>query len=123
MCIRADKDGSLLMAIRTSPRVMVFLTNPWSGYERAARRAFQDATDKLAADAPALGVEFFSLDEEADWCQSWLASLGVPQLGRGPIGAGSILWLEAGQTISHEINGSTLRWVDIVARTKALWAR
>jgi hypothetical protein len=123
MCVVTDKDGSSIPAISAATRAMVFLTNPWSNYERAARHAFHNAAGKLAADPATLRVECFAIDEEADWCQSWLATLEIPQLGSGPIGAGSILWLESGRPVSHEINGSTLRWIDIVARAKALWAQ
>ncbi len=124
MSVREDTDGSLLPAVNAVPRALVFLTVPWSGPERAARAAFRAAAETLAGESPELGVECFSLDEEAEWCQAWLATLGVPQLGGGyPLGAGSMLWLESGRAVSHEIGGCQLKPGGIVARTRWLWAR
>src|SRR4051794_14748963 len=92
MGVREDKDGSLLPAVNAASRALVFLTVPWSGPERRARVAFRAAAEQLAAESPGLGVECFSLDEDSEWCQAWLATLGVPQLSGGhPIGAGSML--------------------------------
>jgi hypothetical protein len=70
-----------------------------------------------------MGVECFALDEEAEWCQAWLAGLGLPQLGSGyPLGAGSMVWLESGRAVSHEVGGCALQPGGIVARTRRLWA-
>src|SRR5207249_3109954 len=100
----------------------VFLTVPWSGPERSAHVTFRAAAEQLAAQHPALGVECFALDEEAEWCQAWLASLGIPQLGGGyPLGAGSVVWVERGKAVSWEIGGAPLRATDIVARSLSLW--
>src|SRR5262245_6489114 len=124
MSIRQDIDGSLLSAVTVAPRALVFLTVPWSVPERTARLAFRTAADQLAAASPELGVECFVLDEEARWCRSWLATLGVPQLGGGhPLGAGSMVWLESGRAVSHEIGGCQLKPGGIVARARWLWAR
>ncbi len=123
MDIRQDKDGSLVPAVNAARRALVFLTVPWSAPERTARVAFRTAAEQLATDSPELGVECFSLDEEAEWCQAWLAALGLPQVGGGyPLGAGSMLWLESGRAVSHEISGCSLKPGGIVARTRWLWA-
>jgi hypothetical protein len=122
--VRHDTDGSLLPAVNAAPRALVFLTVPWSCPERAARIVFQSAAEQLAAEYPATGVECFKLDEDTDWCQDWLATLGVPQLGGGyPLGAGSILWLESGRAVSSEVSGCQLQPGGIVARTRWLWAK
>ncbi len=61
--------------------------------------------------------------EDTEWCQVWLATLGVPQLGRGhSLGAGSMLWLEFGHVVAEEISGSQLKPEGIVARARSLWA-
>ncbi|MBY0514904.1 MAG: hypothetical protein K2P78_13435 [Gemmataceae bacterium] len=123
MSVREDTDGLLLPAVDAAPRALVFLTVPWSGPERVARAAFRSAAERLAAESPELGVECFALDEEAGWCQTWLAGLGLPQLGGGyPLGAGSMVWLESGRAVSHEVGGCSLRPGGIVARARWLWA-
>jgi len=122
--VRQDTDGSLLPAVDAAPRAVVVLTVPWSGPERVGRAAVREAAARLAADHPALGVEWFSLDEDADWCQAWLARVGFPGLGDGiPRGAGSLAWLEGGRLMSSELGGCSLRAADIIARSLSLWAR
>jgi hypothetical protein len=123
MAIREDTDGSLLPTVSAANRALVFLTVPWSTPERRARLAFREAAEELACKHPNLGVECFSLDEDAAWCQAWLENLGVPQLGRGyPLGSGSMVWLEAGRVVCSEVGGCSLRSMsDIVARSLALW--
>jgi len=124
MSVHQDIDGSLLPRVNAAPRALVFLTVPWSGPERAARSAFLVAAKALAAEHEGLGVECYSMDEEADWCQKWLATLGVPQIGGGiPHGAGSMLWLELGRVVAHAIDGSQLNPSIILSRTRALWAK
>ena len=124
MSVRRDTECSLLAVVNAAPRALVFLTVPWSGPERAGRAAFWDAAESLAAESPELGVECFALDEESPWCQAWLAGLGLPQLGGGhPLGAGSMLWLESGRPVSHEVGGCALKPGEIVARSRWLWTR
>lgn len=124
MSVRQDTDGSLLPAVNAAPHALVFLTVPWSGPERTARVAFRAAAEQLAAESAELGVECFALNEEAEWCQAWLSGLGLPQLGGGyPLGAGSMVWLEFGRPVSHEVGGCQLKPGGIVARSRWLWAR
>ena len=123
MGVRQDNDGSLIPAVNAAGRSLVFLTVPWSAPERTARAAFRTAAEQLATDSQGLDVECFALDEEADWCQAWLAAVGQPHLGNGnPLGAGSMLWLELGRVVSHEIEGCSLKSGDIMARTHWLWS-
>jgi hypothetical protein len=123
MGVRQDTSGSLLPEVNAAPRALVFLTVPWSSSERNARAAFRAAAEQLAAESPELGVECFVLDEEAEWCQAWLAGLHLPQLGgRYPLGAGSMVWLESGRPVSHEVGGCSIGPGGIVARTRWLWA-
>src|SRR4051794_22158750 len=118
MIVRQDTDGSLLAAVSAAPRALVFLTVLWSGPERQTRLAFWAAAEQLSVEHTSLGIEFFSLDEEAEWCQRWLADMHVPQLGSGnALGAGSVLWLEHGRPVSFEVSGATLRSRDIIARS------
>jgi hypothetical protein len=124
MIVRQDTDGSLLAAVSAAPHALVFLTVPWSGPERLARLAFREAAKQLAAEYTSLGIEFFSLDEEAEWCQRWLAGRHIPQLGGGyALGAGNMLWLEAGRPVSFEVGGTTLRSRDIIVRSLLLWKK
>jgi hypothetical protein len=123
MIVNQDTDGSLLGAASPSRRAIVFLTVEWSVPERRARAGFWDAAEQLAATHPNLGIAFFSLMEDAEWCQQWLAALKVPQLGTGyPLGAGSMLWLEIGRPVAYEVGGAGLGAADIVARTRRLWS-
>lgn len=123
MSIREDTNSSLLPAVNAAPRALVFLTVPWSGPERAARGAFQAAAESLASESPELAIQCFSLDEDAPWCQAWLAGLSLPQLGGGyPLGAGSLVWLEFGRPLGHQIVGISLKPKGIVARTRGIWA-
>jgi hypothetical protein len=106
-----------------APRALLFLTVPWSSYERNARLAFQAAAEQLAAEYPSLGVECFALAEDAEWCQAWLAGLSVPQLGSGyPLGVGSMVWLEGGRAVASKVDGCSLGSADIVSRSLSLWA-
>ena len=124
MSVKQDTDGSLLSSVNAARRAVVCLTVSWSSPERVARVAFRTAAEQLAAEHPALGVEWFSLDEDADWCQVWLAAVGFPGLGDGvPRGAGSMAWLERGRLVSSELGGCDLRASAIVARSLLLWAR
>jgi hypothetical protein len=119
--IRQGSDESLLVAVMAARRALVVLTVEWSGPERQARRAFRAAAEKIDAEYRDLGVEFFSIIEDEDSCQAWLASLAVPQLGTGyPCGAGSVLWLEQGKVVSSVVAGSTLD-DDITKRSLSLW--
>jgi len=124
MSVEEDTDGLLLPAVNAARRALVYLTVPWSGPERGARIAFHNAADQLAAEHPALGVECFTLEEDAEWCQAWLAALGFPGLGHGaPSGAGSMLWLEGGRLVSSKPDGCNYSAADIVARSLSLWAK
>ncbi len=124
MVVRQDVDGSLLTEITSASRTLVFLTVPWSIYERKARIAFRSAAEELAAEHPELGVSFFILDEDAEWCQVWLTSLHLSGLGGGVSrGVGSMVWLECGRVVLSELGGVDLIADGIVARTLRLWDR
>ena len=124
MSVRKDIDGSLLPAVNAAPRAVVVLTVDWSSPERTARVAFRGAAERLAAEHPALGVEWFALDEDTDWCQAWLAGVAFLGLGDGiPRGAGSMAWLEGGRLVSSELGGCSLSIADIVSRSVSLWAK
>jgi hypothetical protein len=113
-----------LKLVATSARAMVFLTVPWSCPERVARSRFRAASEAIAVGYSQLQVRFFYLDEDTDWCQSWLGKLGIAQFsGTFPAGAGSILWLEFGSPVSHEMGGQTLDANEIVERTVRLWSK
>jgi hypothetical protein len=111
-------DVSVLPLINAAPRALVFLSVPWSVPERTARHAFQKAIDQIAP----LNVKCFVLDEDADWCPSWLIALQIHGLEHGwPQGAGSMIWMELGKVISSELGGCQLSTKDIVARTEQIW--
>jgi hypothetical protein len=123
MIVRQDTDGSLLAVVAAASRALVFLTVEWSGPERLARSAFREAPERLTAKYADLDIAFFWLNEDTEWCQRWLAGIKVPQLGGGyPLGAGSMLWLEVDQPVSHEVGGAGLSAGQIVARSLSLWS-
>jgi hypothetical protein len=122
--VQQDTDGALLPDVMVAPRALVYLTVTWSGPARSAREQFWTAAERLSAEHPELGIAFFSLDEEADWCQAWVGTFGIDGLGGGlPRGAGSMLWLESGRLVSSELGGAGLSARGIVARSLWLWAR
>ena len=124
MTVQQINDGSMLQAVNAAQRTVVLLMNPWSGPANVACLAFRLAAKQTASELLDLSIEFFMLDEEADWCQAWLFSFGLPQLGCGySLGAGSMLWLKSGHVVSHEVNGHLIKSGGIVARTRWLWAR
>ena len=88
--------------------------------ERIARKLFQTASEELDTANRPSAIQFFSLDEEAEWCQSWLATLKIPNL-TGPIGAGTILWIANGRVLHTVISGSQLTVKDVVDRTHFFW--
>jgi hypothetical protein len=117
--IIADAEG--LAAVQAAPRAMAFLTVPWSAPERVARAVFISAATQLSSPMSPVRVPCFLIDEGAEPCLSWLASLGLPALGTYPRGAGSVLWLAGGRVESFVIDGQSLKPQDIVARVGALW--
>ena len=124
MSVRKDTDGSLLPAMNAAARAVVVLTVEWSGPERTARVAFRTAAEQLGASRPAFGIEWFALDEDADWCQAWLVEVGFPGLGDGvPRGAGGMAWLAGGRLVSSALGGCFLRAEDIVSWSVSLWSR
>ena len=107
--------------IPSTPHAMVFLTVQWSSYERVARADFRNAVARLRA----LGIVLrsFEVNEDLDDTQSWLSSLALPSpLGQGiPIGAGSVLWLEAGRVVDVVVSGMQEREVGLIQRTRMRW--
>jgi len=101
---------------------LVFLSVPWSGPERYARVAFLEAASNLESENPELGVKFFLLDEDAEECRTFMGSLGITNMtGAYSLGAGSLLWLEAGALVFHEISGLEAAAKGIARKTKELW--
>jgi hypothetical protein len=114
-------DAIGLAAIAAEPRAVAFLTVPWSGPERVARAAFLAAAELLASPLSPIRMYCCLIDEEAEPCLSWLASLGVPGLGSYPRGAGSVLWLAGGRVVFSVVDGQLLTSNEIVARVGELW--
>ena len=124
MVVCEGTDEALIAAIDAAPRAMVFLSVPWSCPERVARADFRKAVTRLAEIG--LPVEAFSLDEEAEVCQRWLASLGLPAPYGGcgiPQAWGAVLWLEFGRVVWWVGRGIDERAVGLIARSKSLWQR
>jgi hypothetical protein len=116
----ADRES--LNAVLAAPHAVAFLSVPWSGPERVARKAFLEAAQAMASEPCAPVVLWALLDEDAPAVLHWLESLGLPALsGDVPRGAGSILWLRAGMVVAFQISGQSLRPGDIIARTRSLW--
>ncbi|WP_165223813.1 hypothetical protein [Aquisphaera insulae] len=105
--------------IRASPLALVYLTVEWSVPERRARRAFQEAIERLSADHPAIDIAFYSLDEEDETVRDFLKPLGFPM--KYALGSGSLIWLESGRMVASESYGCLLDAADIVERTLVLW--
>ncbi len=123
MSIRQGSDETLIAAIQTASKALVFLSVPWSSPERIGRQHFIDASSQLAE--LSLGVECFLIDEEAEPCRRWLSTLKHAQiekypLGRYPLGAGSLLWLEEGRPVAFEVSGQ-VPTNEIIRRCKLLW--
>ena len=114
-------DAIGLATVVAEPRAVAFLTVPWSGPERIARAAFLPAAEQLASPLSSVRVPCYLIDEHAELCLSWLASLGVSALGSSPRGYGSVLWLAEGRLLSFAINGQALESQEIVAGTRAVW--
>jgi hypothetical protein len=106
-------------AIRKSPRALLYLTVACSTPGRSARRSFSDAVERLSADHAALGIAFYSLDEEDASCRDFLASLGFS--ASYPRGSGSSIRLEAGREVASVVAGHRLGPECIVEQTLALW--
>ncbi|HTU88863.1 MAG TPA: hypothetical protein VMF69_02090 [Gemmataceae bacterium] len=119
MSIRQGSDETLIAAIHAAPKALVFLSVPWSCPERIARQYFVDAAAQLSE--LSLGVECFLIDEEAEACRTWLSALNLPQVGKYPLGAGSLLWLEDGRIVTFKVSGQ-IPAGEIITRCKQLWA-
>jgi hypothetical protein len=117
--MRQGSDESVIAAIHAAPKALVFLSVPWSCPERIARQHFVQAASRLPE--LSLGVECFLIEEEAEACSRWLSTLNLPPLGRTPLGAGSLLWLQEGRIVAFEISGQIPAY-EIIRKCKLLWA-
>src|SRR4051812_25581497 len=104
-----------------APRVMVFLTVPWSRYENISREAFVRATHVLADSHPEISVQARVLDEDAESTQQWLRTLAIPSMENGGWGYGSILWLAFGTVLDFEMYPGRAGWEPLLDRTLKLW--
>src|SRR5262245_51707226 len=97
----------LLPDICKASRAIVFISVPWSVPERHARRTFELAAGKLEQIAANLHIDCFRLEiDEDSVSQEWLSTIGFSQFAT--MGAGSLLWLEAGQVVSSEVSANSL---------------
>lgn len=110
----------LVAAIREVPRALVFISVPWSGPERQGRQVFRSSAatlDEMHAD---LGIAVFRLEVDKDEAsRQWLVSMGYPQFS--VMGAGSLLWIQAGEVVATETNALSLGASGIVDRSTSLW--
>ena len=128
-------EGDTIARIKTiqkSSRAIVFLDAKWSRYAVSGRKNFKEAAS-LLADSLLSEIELFILDEwpldetlqhEQEVTQKWLHSLNLKVLSVGNgygIGAGSVIWLEAGRVVHEEWSATTLGPEGIVNRTQTLW--
>ena len=106
-----DRDGTADLDL--VPRFVVLITNPRLVEGRFARMAVRDAARGLPE------VPFFTLDEDAEDCQRWLASLNLPVIadGRAP-GTGSLLWLSRGRVVEFSSREQRLDASQIIAKTR-----
>lgn len=120
MSISEGAGAQLVDAIHEAARALVFISVPWSIYERHSRRAFYTAVTRLESAHSELGIRFFRLDADEDpVSHDWLKSVGFP--GLDGAGAGSLLWLNTGKVVSDELNANSLGVSGIVSRTISLW--
>lgn len=118
--LQEGSGAELVAAIREAPRALVFISVPWSVPERNARQVFCAAVARIEDVSKKHAIRFFRLEvDEDEISQQWLSSVGLlPFAGAG---AGSLLWLEAGQVISSEITANSLGTKGVVDRTTTLW--
>ena len=78
--------------------------------------AFREAAGRLPE------VPFFTLDEDSEDCQRWLASLDLPVIahGRAP-GTGSLLWLSQAGVVEFSGRDQRLNASQIIAKTRAIF--
>jgi hypothetical protein len=118
--LREGSGSDLVGAIKEAPRALVFISVPWSGPERQGRQVFRAAAATLDEKHAELGIVFFRLEvDEDETSQQWLSSVGYLQFAG--MGAGSLLWLEAGRVLATEINALSLGVSGIVDRSTSLW--
>ena len=116
-----EGSGQKLVAdICKASRAIVFVSVPWSGPERSARRLFDEAALTLEQTHPQCHIQFFRLEVDEDAVsQEWLSSLGFSDFAT--MGAGSILWLEAGRVVSGVVTANSLGVAGIVQRSTSHW--
>jgi hypothetical protein len=118
--IREGSGADLVATIREARRALVFISVPWSCPERNARQVFHAAVARLDDVFAELGIRFFHLNVDEDLAsQHWLSSIGSVEFASA--GAGSLLWLEAGQVLSSEITANSLGMEGVVSRSTSLW--
>jgi hypothetical protein len=113
------KSGDDIDLIRSAERALIFVSVPWSGPERKARKIFEEVANQLPWLCPDLRIRFVRLEiDENEKLQDWLISLGYPEFVM--MGAGSLLWLEHGKVVGIEPTANCgLR--RIVEHTMRLW--
>ncbi|MCE9551885.1 MAG: hypothetical protein K8T91_00700 [Planctomycetes bacterium] len=120
--IQEGSGVELVELIRNAKRALVFISVPWSSPERNGRKVFGAAVDRLELVFRDGDASFFRLEVDEDAVsQQWLSWIGYLQLAG--MGAGSLLWLDAGKVMSTEINANQLGVNGIVERTLMLWIR
>ena len=109
-------------SILSAPKLLVFLSVPWSVPERVSRAAFVEAARVLAKRYPGTNVATVILDEESDATLDWIRSLHLPHLyGTCALGYDSIIWLESGNAVDCIVNPGRAGWERIVIRTLELF--
>ncbi len=121
LIIHQTTDEPTLAALRAGPRVLVFLTVPWSCPERLGRKAFLEAAQQLSRDHADLAIQYYMLDEDDSLCRRWASSLGIGHSQDFSLGAGSLIWLENGKVVGNTVSAGYERADGIIRTSLSLW--
>lgn len=119
--IQGGSDIDLLAVIRRSARALVFVRVPWSDEARDAQKVFSAATQVLRSIDLGVEIALIQLDVHQDEiAQRWVKEQGFPEFIE--MGAGNLLWTQAGCVVATESSVIALGVDGVVARTLSLWS-
>jgi hypothetical protein len=111
----------LVAVIRQSARALIFVDVPWSDEARDARKVFAAAAQVLRSIDSGVEITVIQLDVHQDEIvQRWVKEQGFPEFIE--MGAGNLLWTQAGCVVATESSVNALGVDGVVARTLSLWS-
>jgi hypothetical protein len=106
----------LVAVIRQSARALIFVDVPWSDEARDARKVFAAAAQVLRSIDSGVEITVIQLDVHQDEIvQRWVKEQGFPEFIE--MGAGNLLWTQAGCVVATESSVNALGVDGVVART------